>query len=113
MLLHCFAGCSHTAIVTALGLSVRDLFAGEPLSLAEQEAYRRVREVRERTARERRMAHGVACDRARKWEAIVEILGAKLMRSPDNDALSSAFERALVGARKAEEEANKLGVFEV
>lgn len=53
VLLHCFAGCSHRAILAALGLSICDLFAGPPLSLGEQEALQRERaRAREQAQRE-------------------------------------------------------------
>ena len=108
VLVHCFAGCSVDAILSALQLSRRDLYSGPMPSPAEQEALRLVREWREHRVRERRKAHGPACDRVRRWEAIRDALGAKLMLAPENDALAVAFDRALVKLREAEAEEEKL-----
>lgn len=108
VLLHCFAGCEHTAILAALGLTGRDLYSGPMPSPTEQEALRRVREVREQKTRERRIAHGAACDRVRRWEAIRDALGHKLMLSPENDGPAGAFERALTNVREAEAEEERL-----
>lgn len=108
VLVHCFAVCSVDAILSALGLSRHDLYTGPMPSPAEQEALRLVRDWREHQKRERRKAHGAACDCVRRWEAIRDALGAKLMLTPENEPLAIAFDRALVKLREAEVEEEKL-----
>ena len=88
VLLHCFAGCTHTAIVAAMGLSTRDLNAGPSPSPAEQR-------------RE-------AWDSVRKWRAAVDALGAKLARTPEDDALAKVFNDAYDRLHQAETEAEKV-----
>jgi hypothetical protein len=86
VLVNCFAGCSHTAIVAALGLSARELFAGNvPLSPAEQSALRILQDGQQAAKRAERTERIAAFDRARRWEAIVERLGAKLAHTPEAD----------------------------
>lgn len=110
VLLHCFAGCSHLAIAAALNLNVRELFAGtvQP-SPAELAALRIAREERERKTREERKTRTAVFDRARRWEAIVNRLGAKLARMPDAEAteLTRLFHQACDRHREAEAEADE------
>ena len=110
VLIHCFAGCPPFAIAAALGLSLRDLFAGTvPLSPGELSAHRVVREERERKAREGRKARNAAFDRARRWEAIVTRLSAKLARTSEADGaeLTRLLHQACERQRTAEAEADE------
>ena len=98
VLLHCFAGCHTDAILAALNLSRKDRFQGPPPApeqLAALVAERKATEQRKRTARK---AEGEAWDKVRKWEAIVNALGAKLACTPEDapggDALTRAFHDA-------------------
>lgn len=102
VLLYCFAGCSLTAILQALGLSIRDVFAGEPLTLQRKALLAREREARGAQLERERMARREAWERFRKLQAIVNALGGKLMRSPENDELSRLFGEALEKLRDAE-----------
>jgi len=105
VLLHCFAGCSHLAIAAALGLSARELFAGNvALAPAERIALGIAREERERKAREERKERIAAFDRARRSEAIVNKLGEKLARTPEAEGteLSRLFHQACEKHREAE-----------
>jgi len=107
VLVHCFAGCTIAAILAALKLSIGDLYEGPPPSIAERAALRLVRERHEHSARERRKAHSAACDRMHRWEAVQDALGAKLMLSPENDALAVAFDCAQKRLREAQEEVER------
>jgi hypothetical protein len=107
VLVHCFAGCSLEAILVALGLAHRDLFAGPPPSPQQTHRAAQERTQRDAEARNRRRAHGAACDRVRRWEAIVSALGAKLGRATENDGLAQAFHRACDKLHEAEIKAEK------
>jgi hypothetical protein len=83
ILIRCWAGCRTADVLSAVGLSFKDLFAGPPPSpeaLREATARQQAQEAR---ARARRFAHGQACDRLMKLERIVDELGAQLMRLPE------------------------------
>jgi hypothetical protein len=84
VLVHCFAGCAHTTILAALRLSCRDLYIGAPPSPQQAAALRSVREARERAARKEGQMRRDAWDAVRKWEGVVNTLGAKLARTPDD-----------------------------
>jgi hypothetical protein len=106
VLLHCFAGCATDAILAALKLSRRDLFQGPPPSPAQLAALEAERKVTEQRRRSARAAEGEAWDKVRRWEAIVNALGAKLARTaddaPDGAALTRTFHDACEQLRKAE-----------
>ena len=109
VLIHCFAGCSHRAILAALRLSSQELFAGPPLTPAEQAALQVAREERARQAKAGRVERLAALDSAERWEAIVNEVGGKLMRFPEDETLAGAFQRALEKSRAAKGEAERLG----
>jgi len=106
ILLHCFAGCATDEILAALKLSRRDLFQGPPPSPAQLAVLDATRKVAEQRRRAARAAEGEAWDKSRRWEAIVNALGAKLARmaddAPDGDALTRTFHDACEQLRKAE-----------
>jgi hypothetical protein len=110
-LVRCFAGCSLDAILMAMGLTYKDLFAGPPPSPAELAAIQRAREEREEAARVARMMRRNAWDRVRRWEAIVSALGAKLACAPDGssegDRLCRLYHEACDRLHAAEIEAEK------
>ena len=93
VLLNCFAGCRLTSILNAVGLHIRDIFAGPPPS-AEQRAKLTAAQdaelVRKQAARQkvRKLE-----DRARKLEAVRDALGAKLARA-ETDEISRLFHQA-------------------
>lgn len=102
ILLRCWAGCATADIVKALGISLRDLFAGEPATsqqMAVLVAERKARDDLERQERERDRA---ARDRVWKLEHIRDALGAKLARSPDDLELGRLFHLACERVQEAE-----------
>src|ERR1035437_1149540 len=94
ILLHCFAGCTLPEILAALGLCVCDLFEGPPPAQEQAIALMAAREARERAVQAEREARRSAWDRVRRWESIVEMIGAKLAVQPENDALGKVFDQA-------------------
>ena len=106
LLLHCFAGCTTDSILAALKLARRDLFQGPPPSPAQLAALEAERKVTEQLKRAARTAEGKAWDKLRRWEAIVNALGAKLARLPDDapegDALTRTFHAACAQLHKWE-----------
>jgi hypothetical protein len=108
VLIHCFAGCELPAILAVLGLSQRDLFQSQHLSLERVAALLAEREARERERQIRRAAQRAAWDEVRQWEAVVNVLGAKLARATDDDALGDLFHMACHRLRDAENAAGHL-----
>lgn len=106
VLIHCFAGCSSDAILSALKLSRRDLFQGSPPSPAQLAALTVEHNLTEQRRRAARAAEGEAWDKVRRWEAVVNALGAKLARTPDDapegDALTRIFHEACGRLHEAE-----------
>jgi hypothetical protein len=94
VLVHCFAGCTLEQILVALKVQKRDLFAGPPPSAEQLAAARAAQIAHEQAARIERKTRHAAIERLKKLEAIVEALGAKLARDPENEALARAFHQA-------------------
>jgi hypothetical protein len=111
VLVLCRAGCTLDSILAALKLRRRDLFAGPPPSPEQQAALRAAREARERAARAERKARLRALAGVEKLQAVVNALGAKLARLPDDDPrgmeLGRLFHTACDRLREAEAEADK------
>jgi hypothetical protein len=109
VLIHCFAGCTHTAILAKLGLAQSDLFAGPPPSPAQVGLLQAEREARENTTRTQRRELREAWDRVRKWQAVVDRLGDKLAQTPDAEAreLARLFSEACNRMHEAEMEAER------
>lgn len=107
ILLHCFAGCALDSILAALKLARRDLFAGPPPSPEQTAALRAMQEARERDAKARRKARNDALIRVERFQAAVNKLGAKLVRSPENDVLAEVFHAACWQLHRAETEAEQ------
>jgi hypothetical protein len=94
----CHAGCSLTSILTASGLHLRDLFDGPPLSPAQARQAAAERRKREQQEQQQRDVRRAARDIVWKWESIVNELGARLARTPDDepdDALTVLFHQAM------------------
>ena len=108
ILLYCFTRCNAEAIVSALGLSMRDLFSGPPPTADEARQVARERLKRETRARAQRRERGALADRYRKLTAVVESLAARLACLPDGDpdenALTNLYHLALERLRAAEAE---------
>jgi hypothetical protein len=94
VLVRCWAGCSTEAILKALNLTWRDLFAGPPPSPEQLMAMRAQRDAEE-TARQETMAKlERARHRVQRAEIVVGMLGAELTCTPDDDALATSFHKA-------------------
>ena len=93
--------------LTALKLARRDLFAGPPPSPAQQAALRAAQEARQSAARAERKARLATLDHAEKLQAVVNVLGAKLTRSPECDALAGLLHAACDRLHQAEIEVDK------
>lgn len=106
VLLHCHAGCTTDAILSALKLSRRDLFQGPQPSTSQLAAFVAERKAVELKRRAHRTVEREAWDKVRRWEGVVNALGAKLARTaddaPDGDTLTRTFHDACEQLHKAE-----------
>jgi hypothetical protein len=93
VLVLCRAGCSLDSILAALKLVKRDLFAGPPPTPAQTAAIQAAREAHQQVARAERTARLAALDRVEKLQAVVNALGAKLARLPDDDVRGAELTR--------------------
>ena len=109
VLIHCFAGCTHTAILAKLELAPTDLFAGPPPSPEHFATLQAEREARETKARIQRRELSLASDRVRKWQAVVDELGNRLAHTPETEAyrLADLFGEACNRMHEAEVDAEK------
>ena len=98
-------------ILAALKLVKRDLFAGPPPSPAQTAAIQAAREAHRQAARAERKARLAALERVKKLQAVVNALGAKPARLPDDDAqcaeMTRLFHSACNRLQAAEVEADK------
>jgi hypothetical protein len=103
VLVTCFASCSVTSILKAMGLQLRDLFSAEPPSPAQRKAIERQRE-RERRAG-RRIGEAAEC--ARQLDDNVDRIGAALAtlsnEDPRGPAMTRLFHEASTVAQLAEQ----------
>jgi len=111
VLVLCRAGCALETILAALKLVKRDLFAGPPPSPAQTAAIQAAREAHRQAARAERKARLAALERVKKLQAVVNALGAKPARLPDDDAqgaeMTRLFHSACDRLHEAEAEAEK------
>lgn len=70
ILLHCFAGCSVAVICQALGIAIRDLFAGS-LSLSEWSQLQQARHERKQVEYKQQIEVGRMVDARREAEALL------------------------------------------
>jgi hypothetical protein len=107
VLLNCFAGCPLTAILMSADLHLRDLFQGPPPSLAEARRLQEDRVARERVSQAQRQAARTARARYHRLQSVVDSLGAKLARrpddAPDGDKMTQLFHETLSRLREAEQ----------
>lgn len=112
VLLFCHAGCSLDSILAALKLGKRDLFVGPPPSPERLAALKTRRIVAEQQRRVARAAEREAWDKVHRWSAVVDALGLKLARMPDDlpggNTLSRAFHDACKRLHDAEASALEL-----
>jgi hypothetical protein len=92
ILVLCRAGCTTEAVVTAMGLSMRDLFTG-PSSPAKAKQSAAERARRDTVLKAQRHTSRLACDRVRKLTAIVDVLGDRLVRLSDDEPQANAVAR--------------------
>lgn len=107
VLLHCWAGCSLDAVLKASGLTMRDLFAGEPPTPQQVALWSQAREAKAARERRERRAYRQAWQRVRRLEAIVNALGGKLAQKPDDAELGRLFHRACDRLHEVETTANE------
>lgn len=84
-------GCTPEQITAALGLQMRDLFAGPPTTPQQAAILVAERDAKAAREREQRAADRAARDRVWKLDCIRDALAAKLARSPDDAALGKLF----------------------
>ena len=105
VLVHCFAGCEASAVLTALGLTWRDV-CGAPITPEQARRATRLRAAREAEQRTQRQARRETDENLRRWEAVVDSLGGKLARVPDGSpegaGLALLFHQACDRLREAE-----------
>jgi hypothetical protein len=102
VLVHCWAGCTLSAVLKALGLSMRDLFAGPPPAPEQVALLARERQAKDALCQRERQSERQPRTRIWKLERIVNALGCKLARSPENDQLSQFFHLACDRLHEAE-----------
>lgn len=103
VLLKCWSRqCSTSAIVSALGLRMCDLFYGPPLTPEKAAQAALVNAAREELNRQRRTIDIQRIVRVRELENLVDALGAKLVREPDHARLGRLFHVTLDKLREAE-----------
>lgn len=94
LLLHCFAGCNPSKILSTFGLKIRDLFAGPPPSPEQLRAARAAQETRDQKAAAARQVWRDALELVEKRQTVTNALLDKLVREPNNDSLAKAFHAA-------------------
>jgi hypothetical protein len=107
VVLICRAGCDTPAVLSAAGLSWRDLFSGPPPTPAQAAEAQRKQAEAERQAQADRAGRRRAVECERRWRAVVEALGAKLTNDLESDPLASLFHSACDRLHAAEMEADK------
>ena len=96
VLLKCWSqGCAVASIVAALGIRVADLFDGPALTPEKAAQSALVSAAREQWNRQCRAIERARVARVRDLENIVDGLGARLARDPENAALGSLFHRTI------------------
>jgi hypothetical protein len=107
-LIHCHTGCRPEDVLQAVGLKMRDLFAGPPPTAeqARKVAKERMRRDAARAAMRRKRV--ALSDLALKLASVVDSLGAKLARTPpdasNGTALTRLFHDTLAKLRSVEAE---------
>lgn len=104
-LVYCHAGCPTETVLQAVGLEWDDLFDGSQFNPEQMHRIAAERAEREERARQRRIAHGVLCDRIRTLERVVEELSARLAECRDDqsgDEIARLYHESLSLLRDAE-----------
>jgi len=106
-LVHCWAGCSISAVLAAAGMSWRDM-CGAPATPAERERLRRERAGRQRAERITRRRERARYDVLRGADTALDALAARLAAvawcgaEGDLDALAERYHALLERTREAE-----------
>ena len=112
ILVHCFSGCSVTAILKALDLRLRDLFSGTPLTAEQRAAADKARKVAEVRTETQRCAERDAFDTERLAGELVMRIAEALSILPDDDpqqqALTALYHEALDLFRRCETESESV-----
>jgi hypothetical protein len=102
VLLRCWAGCTTDAVVTALGLTLRDLFNDADTTPAERAKAAQQRQAHDAQAK---ALHHAAIERNRellRLECLRDALGGLLARSPDDVEIARLFHGVLDRLHDAE-----------
>jgi hypothetical protein len=106
VLLNCFAGCAVTAILSVVGLKLRDLFPGPPPSQAEARRSAVLKQRLEQERRDNRLKRIAVSEQARQWNQAVNVIGARLAVTSDDagdgERLTRLFHESLDKLRAAE-----------
>jgi hypothetical protein len=106
VLIHCWAGCTLSDVLRTVGLQVSDLFEGPPLTHEQARQAALAQAERDKHGRERRIAHGRACDVVHRLERTAQELGGRLARMPDGskaESLERLFHACLDKLHEAED----------
>jgi hypothetical protein len=104
-LLKCRVGCRTENILNALGLSMRDLFDGPPLSPQQAREADRQRQIAEAEAKARRLERRLLADKYRALTQLQHDIAARLARMPEGeegDRLAVTFHRVVNKVREIE-----------
>ena len=107
VLVRCWAGCATESVCASLGITLRDLFASEPLTPEQRAMAAHQKALRDSAERQRQAIDRAARDRLRKLERLMNALGGKLMRNPDNPVLGKLFHRVCDALHDAETAMNE------
>ncbi|HVC90425.1 MAG TPA: hypothetical protein VND66_07365 [Acidobacteriaceae bacterium] len=91
VVIRCWAGCATKDILAASGLTMRDLFAGPPATPQQAAMLAAEREAKAAWQRQQRAISRAARDRVFQLESLVDAIGEKLARSPDDWELERLF----------------------
>jgi hypothetical protein len=97
-------GCTPEQITAALGLQMRDLFAGPPATPQQAAMLAAEREAKAAWQRQQRAISRAARDRVFQLESLVDAIGEKLARSPDDRELERLFHEVCDAFHAAEAE---------
>ena len=107
VLVRCWAGCTTKNICAALGITLRDLFAGPPATPRQVALLAAEREAKAAIERHQRAVERAARDRLWKLEQLVNVLGARLARNPEDAELGRLFHRVCDRLHEAETTTNE------
>jgi hypothetical protein len=104
VVIRCWAGCATKDILAARGLTMRDLFAGPPATPQQAAMLAAEREAKASWQSQQRAISRAARDRVFQLESLVDAIGEKLARSPDDRELERLFHEVCDAFHAAEAE---------